>query len=112
MKPSRQIWPKSELGNWSMALAVAMMVFFLVGTSLTELLYSEVSSGETIWADVKARPALSLSMLVGMTAGIAAYIVGLLALTIRKDRAITVFISTALGALLLILLGGEFIFPH
>jgi hypothetical protein len=63
-------------------------------------------------ADIAARPALALTMLIGMVAGISAFIVGLLTIIRQKENAILVYISTAVGALLLLFLIGEIVFPH
>jgi thiamine transporter ThiT len=61
--------------------------------------------------DIAARPALALSMLSGMVAGILALITGLVAI-IRKEKAILVYIACIIGALLLMFLAGEFTSPH
>ena len=62
--------------------------------------------------DIAMRPALALTMLVGMAAGISAFATGLLAIIRQKENALLVYISTVIGALLLLFLTGEFIFPH
>jgi hypothetical protein len=58
------------------------------------------------------RPALALTMLVGMASGISAFATGLLAIIRQKENALLVYISTVIGALLLLFLTGEFIFPQ
>ena len=42
----------------------------------------------------------------------AAFITGLLALTRKKEKALLVYVSSAVGALLVIFLAGEILFPH
>jgi Na+/melibiose symporter-like transporter len=111
-KQPLKIIPKSALGKWSLGLIIAMPVLFTIGTSFTNSLYVSVPSGNTILADIAARPALALTMLAGMAAGASAFIVGLLAILRQKDHAILVYISTAIGALLLVFLAGEIVFPH
>jgi hypothetical protein len=63
-------------------------------------------------ADIAARPALALTMLAGMVAGISAFIIGLLAIIKQKETALLVYVSTLIGALLTLFLAGEIVFPH
>ena len=111
-KQSWRIVPQTILGRWSVGLIVAMPILFVIGTSLTNSLYESVPAGGTIVADIAARPALALTMLAGMAAGIAAFLVGLLALVRKKERALLVYVSTVVGMLLMVFLAGEFISPH
>ena len=112
---TKQPWsisPKTILGKWSIGLIIAMPILFFIGTSLTNSLYKSVPAGGTILEDIAMRPALALTMLVGMAAGISAFATGLLAIIRQKENALLVYISTVIGALLLLFLTGEFIFPH
>lgn len=110
-QPSR-IMPGTKPGKWSVWLILTMFLLFFIGSSLTNTLYESVPSGDTILLDISRRPALALSMLAGMLAGVAAFITGLLAFLKKKERALLVYASSLIGALLLIFLVGEFIFPH
>lgn len=107
-----RIVPKTTLGKWSTGLIVAMPLLFLIGASLTNSLYKSIPAGESIWADISARPALALNMLAGMAAGILALITGLLAIIKQKENALLVYASTVIGALLLLFLAGEILSPH
>ena len=111
-KQSWRIVPQTILGRWSVGLIVIMPILFVIGTSLTNSLYESVPAGGTILTDIAARPALALTMLAGMAAGIAAFLVGLLALVRKKERALLVYVSTVVGMLLMVFLAGEFISPH
>ena len=104
--------PKTILGKWSIWLIIAMFTLMILGMSLTDTLYESVSSGDTILQDIAKRPALALSMLAGMAVGITAFIVGLIAILKKKDRAILVFVATVIGALLILFLIGEVLYPH
>jgi hypothetical protein len=106
------IMPRTALGKWSVALLVVMPLLFFIGTSFTNSLYAAIPAGGTILKDIAARPALALSMLVGMAAGILAFITGILAVLRQKERALSVYVSVAIGALLLIFLAGEVLSPH
>ena len=107
-----RITPITTLGKWSVGLIVAMPILFFIGSSFTNSLYRSVPAGRTILADIAARPALALTMLAGMVAGISAFIVGLLTIIKQKENAILVYISTVIGALLVLFLIGEVVFPH
>ena len=111
-KQSWRILPITMLGKWSVGLIVAMLILFIIGSSLTSSLYESVSSGDTILADIAARPALALSMLAGMAAGISAFITGLLAIIRKRDNALLVYVSSLIGAILILFLAGEILFPH
>lgn len=104
--------PITTLGKWSVGLILAMLLLFIIGSSFTNSLYKSVPAGGTIIADIAARPALALTMLAGMLAGISALITGLLAIVRQKEFSLLVFISSSIGALLLLFLIGEVLFPH
>ena len=112
---TKQPWiivPKTTLGKWSVGLIVAMPLLFIIGTSFTNSLYKSIPAGGTILADIAARPALALTMLAGMIAGISAFITGLLAIIRQKERALLVYVASSIGALLLLFLAGEILPPH
>lgn len=110
-KQTLKILPITSLGKWSVGLIVAMPLLFIIGTSFTNSLYKSVPAGGTILADIAVRPALALTILLGMVAGISAFITGLLAI-IKKENALLVYVSGIIGALLLLFLAGEILFPH
>jgi hypothetical protein len=113
MKTSHfRIAPGSKLGWASIGLIVTMPVLFFIGGSFTNTLYRDVPAAGTILTDIVARPALALTMLAGMGAGIAAFITGLLAIILKKENTLLVYLAIAIGALLLVFLAGEFISPH
>jgi hypothetical protein len=97
---------------WSVGLAIAMPILFVIGSSFRDSIYESVPAGGTILADIAARPALALTMLAGMAAGIAAFVVGLVALIRKKEGSLLVYASTVIGALLILFLAGEVVSPH
>jgi hypothetical protein len=112
---AKQPWnlmPKAKLGKWSVGLIIAMPLLFIIGTSFTNSLYRSVPAGDTILADIAVRPALALTMLAGMISGILAFITGLLDIVMKKEKAVLVYISSLIGALLVLFLSGEILFPH
>jgi len=112
MKRSWRIFPITALGKWSVGLIIAMPLMFIIGTSFTDSLYQSVPSGDTIPEDIINRPALALTMLAGMAAGMAAFITGILAIIKKKEYALLAFISSIIGALVILFLAGEILFPH
>ena len=104
--------PKTKLGKWSVGLIISMFLLFVVGRLFYSKVYVSVPSGETIPKDIIMRPGVALSMLSGFAAGIVAFITGITAVIKGRERAILVFVSTALGALLIFFLAGEVISPH
>lgn len=104
--------PKTKLGKWSLGLIAAMPTLLFIGTSFTNSLYKSVPAGSTILEDIVVRPALALTMLVGMVAGISAFIAGLIAMIRQKERALLVYVATSIGMLLILFLIGEVLFPH
>lgn len=112
---TKQPWtflPATVIGQWSVGLIVTMPILFIIGTSFANSIYQDVPAAGTILADIAARPALALTMLAGMAAGILAFVMGVVAIIWKRDRAVLVFLATAIGALLLVFLAGEFAFPH
>jgi flagellar biosynthesis protein FliQ len=104
--------PRTRLGWWSIGLIVATPLLFVIGASFTNSLYESVPAGNTLLEDIAARPALALTMLVAMVAGVLSFITGFTAILRQKEHASLVYVSTALGVLLILFLLGEFLFPH
>jgi hypothetical protein len=104
--------PSTTLGRWTVGLIAVMLILFVIVSAVSSTLYEFVPAGQTILADVSARPFLALTMLAGMVAGISAFIVGLLAIVKQKDHALLVYVSTLVGGLLTLFLVGELAFPH
>ena len=109
---STRLLPGTSLGAWTLGLVVLMPVLFIIGSSLAGSLYESIPAGTTILADIEARPFLALSMLAGMAAGVAAFVVGLLAILKRNDRTLLVYAATVIGGLTILFLLGELAFPH
>ena len=103
---------KTTLGKWSIGLILAMPILFAMGMSFTNSLYKSVPAGNTILADIISRPALAIAMLAGFAAGISAFITGIMAIFKQKERAILVYLSSLVGAALILYIIGEFLYPH
>ena len=103
--------PKTILGKWSIVLIVAIPVFFYIGMSFVDF-YESVPAGKTIPHDIVVRPGVALPMLAGFVSGIAAFFVGIIGITRKKDHSVLVFLSTAIGFLVLLWCLAEVLFPH
>jgi hypothetical protein len=104
--------PKTLLGKWSIGFIIAMPALFFLGMTFANSLYQSVPADSTILADITGRPALALTMLAGMASGIVAFITGLVAIVKQQERASLVYVATVIGALLILFLVGEVLFPH
>lgn len=104
--------PDTKPGKWSIGLIILMPILFFIGASFANTLYASVPSGDSIIQDIAARPALALTMLAGMAAGILAFALGIVAVAAKRERSLFVYISTLIGMLLTIFLLGELISPH
>ena len=99
-------------GVHSAARIVVMPILFVIGSSFAGSLYESVQAGQTILADITARPFLALTMLAGMVVGISGFVTGILAIVKQKENALLVYISTVIGGLLMLYLIAELAFPH
>ena len=107
-----RLLPRTKVGKRSVGLIIAMPILFCVGSSFAGTSYRSVPAGETIPKDIIQRPALALTMLSGMACGVSAFIVGLIAILRKKEQALTVYLSTLIGALFTLFLIAEILFPH
>ncbi len=111
-KKSWRMMPITRLGKWSVGAIIVMPLLFILGTSFTNSLYQSAPAGETILEDIAMRPALALTMLAGMGAGILALITGLVTIIREKEKAVLVYVSSLIGFLLVLFLVGEILSPH
>ncbi|MBN1168935.1 hypothetical protein JXA63_03505 [Candidatus Woesebacteria bacterium] len=104
--------PKTQSGKWSVGLIAVMPILLRIGMSFTDTLYESVSAGGTLFEDIIKRLVLALTMLSGIACGVSAFITGVLAIVKKKERSISVYLATFIGALFTLFLLGEFLFPH
>ena len=103
--------PETFLGKYSVVLIIAMPIFFYIGMSFVDF-YEFVPAGKTIPHDVIVRPGVALPMLAGFVCGIAAFFTGIMGIIKKKDYSILVFLSSAMGFLVLLWCLAEVLFPH
>jgi len=103
--------PKTFLGKWSVVLIIAMPIFFYIGMSFVDF-YESIPAGKTIPHDIMVRPGVALPMLAGLVCGVAAFFTGIIGIIRKKDHSVLVFLSTAMGFLMVLWCLAEVLFPH
>lgn len=104
--------PKSNPGKWAVSLILATPIIVLLGGVLADNIYPDSATGDTILQDLSSRPLLTVSMLIAMTTGISAFIVGLQAIFKNKDQTIMVILATVTGGLFAAFLIADLLFPN
>jgi hypothetical protein len=84
-------WPSTRLGWWSVALATTFVLLYIITPTL---------------------PILSQFPLAVLSWGLAAGIVGLIAVIRRQERSGLVWFAMLPGLMVLLLVLGEFLAPH
>jgi len=102
---------KTTFGKWSVALIIAIPIFFYIGMSFVDY-YEFVPAGKTIPHDIVVRPGVALPMLAGFVCGIAAFFVGIIGIIKKRDYSILIFLSTIMGFLMVLWCLAQFLFPH
>ena len=100
--------PKTQLGKWSVGLAVAFFLLLATGMFVVSVQGPHDTHGETIFSN----PALSVPMLSAGAAIVAAFFSGIISILKHKERSVLVFIATLIGLLALWFMIGEILSPH
>src|SRR4030042_4874023 len=97
-----RILPKTALGKWSIGFAGSFIVFFALVSVLGA---TGQEAGETFFSNLY----LAIPGLIAGVSGIAAFITGIISIIFLKERAILVFVSTAIGLLLILFILSDFL---
>jgi hypothetical protein len=106
--PDRPLWqrilarPSTRLGWWSVALAATFLALFTINSAV----FMQLS--EAPWQPM-VLPFYGIAMLL---CGLAAGIVGLIAVIRQRERSWLVWLTILPGLLVLFLVLGEFLVPH
>lgn len=95
--------PFTKIGWWAFYLAVAFWVMSIINNVVFMRLLEQVSWRQTLL------PIYSILMLL---CGLAAGVVGMIALLKKQERSWMVWLAILSGASVLFLLVGEFLVPH
>ena len=105
-QPSRRRilrWPSTRLGWWSVGLAVAFVILMTINSAVFMRLPEDIT-----WR-VTVLPFYGIFMLL---CGLAAGIVGLIAVIRRHERSWLVWLAILPGLFALVFMLGEFLVPH
>ena len=94
--------PSTRLGWWSVGLGAAFVAFYMI-------------SAAVFWrmpANTPWQPLLPFYGIAMLLIGLAAGIVGLIAVIRQRERSWLVWLTTLLGLQVIVLLLGEFLVPH
>ena len=97
--------PSTFLGNWS----VRLFIFFLL---CAIALYSLIAAGQRGGDTFFSNPALAITMLITGILAVSSFFTGIIGIIKNRERAIFVYISTAIGIFVLLWVLAEIIFPH
>jgi len=95
--------PSTKLGRWSVALAATFAALFIINATVFMPSIVEVPWRQTVL------PFYGIAM---MACGLAAGIVGLIAVIRRRERSWLVWLSLLNGLMVVAFVLGEFLAPH
>ncbi|MCX5973215.1 MAG: hypothetical protein NTU59_00765 [Coprothermobacterota bacterium] len=107
--PSQPFWrriirrPSTRLGWWSVGLAAAYGILMIINSTIFMRLPQDVTWRVTV---------LPFYCLFMMLCGLAAGIVGLIAIVRQHERSWLVWLAILLGLFALVFVLGEFLVPH
>ena len=96
------ILPRTVPGKWSVGLAISLIICFALVSILGA---TGQEAGETFFSNLF----LAIPGLIALVSGIAAFITGIISIIFLKERAILVYIATALGLLLILFILSDFL---
>ena len=97
--------PSTVPGKWSVRLILVSILFFIV---LSSFIASGQRGGDTFFSNLS----LAIPMLIAGILAVCAFFTGIIGIFRNGERAVYVFISTALGFFVLFWGFAEIVFPH
>jgi len=97
--------PKTRLGRFSVGLISAFFLFFIL---FQLLIASGQRGGETFFDNLW----LSIPISLAGICGISAFFTGIIGILKKRERAISIFLSTVIGFFVLWFVLGEILVPH
>lgn len=104
--------PQTKLGKYAAGLIIFWPVLTILGTIASNVLYLGVEAGNGIIDDLRVRPILAVTMLLGISLGVMSFPMSLVAIFRKGERSVLSFLAAFFGLFLTILLVGEFIIKH
>jgi hypothetical protein len=99
------ILPHTTLGKCSVGLFGCLIIFFVL---LLIMGATGQTGGETFFSNLF----LAIPGLLVVVSGIAAFFTGIINIIFMKERALLVFLATAIGLLLIVFILGDLISPE
>lgn len=97
--------PKTTLGKWSVGLIILFFVLLGAGRIVATV---TGGGGETFFDNLP----LGLTMLSAGLAGVAAFVVGLIAVIKQRERSALVYVAMVIGFIVIAFALGEFLGPE
>ena len=98
--------PKTRLGKWSVSLIGIFITFILIFYALIE--WADQRGGDTFFSNLW----LTIPILTAATAGISAFVTGVVSIIKKKERSILVYLSILIGLFVIVFISGEIFTPH
>ena len=103
------LMPKTTLGKWSVGLAVAGFLLFVV--FIIEVIFG-FRGGDTLDLSDFSQILPGIPIMLAGVSLISALVTGIIGIVKFKERNVLVFLATAAGLFVLLLVLGEFLYPH
>ena len=97
--------PHTKIGKWSVGLIGAFFVLLLG-------FYLFVSAGQRGGNAFFSESSLTILLLLAFACGVAGFVIGIVAIAKQKERAMLVYSSVVIGALVTLWIASETYFPH
>jgi len=101
--------PGTRLGRWAVYLAGLFVLLFIINSAVFMPVFSTTRNSSITWFSQTVLPFYGIFMLL---CGLAAGIVGLVAVIRQHERSWMVWLTILPGAFVLLLLLGELLVPH
>ncbi len=101
----KSVFPQTHLGILSSYLFLFFIFLLVIGQTI--VIFQGPLADQTLFDN----PLLSSTMILSGLCAITTFVIGFISI-IKKERAIIVFITTAIGFLVFLFLLGEFLVPH
>lgn len=101
--------PTTNLGKWSIGLAIAS--FLLLAVFLIEVALG-LRGGDTLDFSDLSQLGPAIPILLAGVSFVSALVTGLIGIVKDRERSVLVFLAAAMGLFVLLLVLGEFLAPH
>jgi len=104
-----ELMPKSNYGKWSVGSVLVMFALFFISAILKDQIISQSPTGDTIHTYFISRSILEIIIRGGFTAGISAFLNGMISIFDQKERGVLIYSSTIIGAAFTLFFIGQYL---